>query len=152
MDSRDDIPVLIQHPAELQQGFYLLTNDLNIIKSRMSEASEVIAEVSTTIAPEMAASAGQSDSVNRDISTNSSPLRDTSNSNSVLLDSIDSSFSSLDFGKKEPNISVGKIFWSCAINLFLPFVNGMMLGFGEIFAHELGFRWGWSAARVRIWS
>lgn len=73
MDSRDDIPVLIQHPAELQQGFYLLTNDLNIIKSRMSEASEVIAEVSTTIAPEMAASAGQSDSVNRDISTNSSP-------------------------------------------------------------------------------
>lgn len=36
-----------------------------------------------------------------------------------------------------------------AINCFLPFINGMMLGFGEIFAHELGFRWGWSAARVR---
>ncbi|CAN6621089.1 mitochondrial import protein 1 [Trichomonascus vanleenenianus] len=34
------------------------------------------------------------------------------------------------------------------INLFLPFVNGMMLGFGEIFAHELGFKWGWVGARV----
>ena len=37
---------------------------------------------------------------------------------------------------------------SCAINLFLPFIHGMMLGFGEIFAQELGFRWGWSGARV----
>lgn len=38
---------------------------------------------------------------------------------------------------------------SCAINCILPFINGMMLGFGEIFAHEIGYRWGWSAARVR---
>lgn len=37
---------------------------------------------------------------------------------------------------------------SLAINLFLPFVNGMMLGFGEILAHELGFKWGWVGARV----
>uniref|UniRef100_A0A060T548 ARAD1C09064p n=1 Tax=Blastobotrys adeninivorans TaxID=409370 RepID=A0A060T548_BLAAD len=37
---------------------------------------------------------------------------------------------------------------SWAINLALPFINGMMLGFGEIFAHELGFRWGWAGARV----
>jgi hypothetical protein len=37
---------------------------------------------------------------------------------------------------------------SCVINLFLPFINGMMLGFGEIFAHELGFRWGFTGARV----
>lgn len=35
------------------------------------------------------------------------------------------------------------------INLFLPFVNGMMLGFGELFAHEAAFRLGWSGTRVR---
>ncbi|KAK7755123.1 hypothetical protein SLS62_002938 [Diatrype stigma] len=27
-----------------------------------------------------------------------------------------------------------------AINLVLPFINGMMLGFGELFAHEAAFR------------
>ena len=32
---------------------------------------------------------------------------------------------------------------SLAINLFLPFVNGVMLGFGEIFARSLALRWGW---------
>ena len=33
-----------------------------------------------------------------------------------------------------------------AINLFLPFVNGVMLGFGEIFAKNVVFKWfGWSA-------
>ncbi|PSR77511.1 putative mitochondrial outer membrane protein [Coniella lustricola] len=35
-----------------------------------------------------------------------------------------------------------------AINLLLPFVNGMMLGFGELFAHEAAFRLGWSGTRV----
>ncbi|KAI1943651.1 hypothetical protein LOZ66_000235 [Ophidiomyces ophidiicola] len=33
---------------------------------------------------------------------------------------------------------------AAAINLFLPFVNGLMLGFGELFAHEAAFRLGWS--------
>ena len=37
----------------------------------------------------------------------------------------------------------------CGINLVLPFVNGMMMGFGEIFAHELCFRWQWQFARVQ---
>lgn len=37
-----------------------------------------------------------------------------------------------------------------AINMFFPLLNGMMLGFGEILAHELGFRWGWYGARVSI--
>ncbi|CAI4051067.1 hypothetical protein SKDZ_15G1280 [Saccharomyces kudriavzevii ZP591] len=32
---------------------------------------------------------------------------------------------------------------SCSINLFLPFLNGMMLGFGELFAHELCWRFNW---------
>ncbi|KAK3370564.1 outer membrane protein TOM13-domain-containing protein [Podospora didyma] len=34
------------------------------------------------------------------------------------------------------------------INLFLPFINGMMLGFGELFAHEAAFRLGWSGTRA----
>lgn len=35
-----------------------------------------------------------------------------------------------------------------AINLFLPFVNGLMLGFGELFAHEAAFRLGWTNTKV----
>lgn len=37
---------------------------------------------------------------------------------------------------------------SAAINLVLPFINGLMLGFGELFAHEIAFRWGWGSTRV----
>ena len=42
------------------------------------------------------------------------------------------------------------ILWlrSMAINMFLPFVNGVMLGFGEIMAHEIAFRVGWRGSRV----
>jgi hypothetical protein len=36
-----------------------------------------------------------------------------------------------------------------AINLFLPFVNGLMLGFGELFAHEAAYRLGWAQTKVR---
>ncbi|KAA8573396.1 hypothetical protein MFRU_038g00790 [Monilinia fructicola] len=43
-------------------------------------------------------------------------------------------------------------FWGllrgAAINLVLPFVNGLMLGFGELFAHEAAFRLGWSNTKV----
>ena len=35
-----------------------------------------------------------------------------------------------------------------AINLLLPFVNGMMLGFGDLFAHEAAFRLGWTNTKV----
>jgi hypothetical protein len=35
-----------------------------------------------------------------------------------------------------------------AINLLLPFINGMMLGFGELFAHEAAFRLGWGGTKV----
>lgn len=35
-----------------------------------------------------------------------------------------------------------------AINLILPFINGLMLGFGELFAHEIAFRLGWGGTRV----
>lgn len=36
-----------------------------------------------------------------------------------------------------------------AINLVLPFINGMMLGFGELFAHEAAFKLGWGGTKVR---
>lgn len=38
----------------------------------------------------------------------------------------------------------------CGINLVLPFINGMMMGFGEIFAHELCFRSGRQFVGVRV--
>ncbi|KAK2882555.1 hypothetical protein FQN49_000240 [Arthroderma sp. PD_2] len=40
--------------------------------------------------------------------------------------------------------SYWQIIQGAAINLILPFVNGLMLGFGELFAHEAAFRLGWS--------
>ncbi|KAL8910813.1 MAG: hypothetical protein Q9172_007783 [Xanthocarpia lactea] len=43
-------------------------------------------------------------------------------------------------------------FWGllrgAAINLLLPFVNGLMLGFGELLAHEAAFRLGWSGTKI----
>ena len=45
-------------------------------------------------------------------------------------------------------IDIFGILKKTAINLVLPFINGMMLGFGEILAHEIGFRYNWSGARV----
>lgn len=44
--------------------------------------------------------------------------------------------------------SIWTILKSAAINLLLPFVNGMMLGFGELFAHEAAFRLGWGGTKV----
>ncbi|KAK9386990.1 outer membrane protein TOM13-domain-containing protein [Lipomyces mesembrius] len=35
-----------------------------------------------------------------------------------------------------------------AINLLFPFINGMMLGFGEILANEIGIRWGFIGAEL----
>jgi hypothetical protein len=35
-----------------------------------------------------------------------------------------------------------------AINLLLPFINGMMLGLGELLAHEFAFRLGWGGTNV----
>lgn len=35
------------------------------------------------------------------------------------------------------------------INLVLPFINGLMLGFGELVANEVAFRLGWSGTKVR---
>lgn len=35
------------------------------------------------------------------------------------------------------------------INLLLPFLNGVFLGFGEIFAHEVAFLLGWRGITLR---
>lgn len=50
----------------------------------------------------------------------------------------------------KPSVTLWSIFRGAAINLFLPFVNGLMLGFGELFAHEAAFRLGWSGTKVSI--
>ncbi|EDU44091.1 conserved hypothetical protein [Pyrenophora tritici-repentis Pt-1C-BFP] len=34
-----------------------------------------------------------------------------------------------------------------AINLLLPFINGLMLGFGELVANEAAYRLGWSGTK-----
>lgn len=44
--------------------------------------------------------------------------------------------------------SFGTFLIKVGINMVLPFINGVMLGCGEIFAHEVGFKWGWGGARV----
>lgn len=45
--------------------------------------------------------------------------------------------------------TIWSILRGAAINLVLPFVNGLMLGFGELFAHEAAYRLGWSGTKVR---
>ncbi|KAJ5908589.1 hypothetical protein N7495_001271 [Penicillium taxi] len=44
--------------------------------------------------------------------------------------------------------SIWGVLRGAAINLILPFVNGLMLGFGELFAHEAAFRLGWSNTKI----
>ncbi|ROT39037.1 TOM13-domain-containing protein [Sodiomyces alkalinus F11] len=44
--------------------------------------------------------------------------------------------------------TVWSLLRGAAINLLLPFINGMMLGFGELFAHEAAFRLGWGGTKV----
>lgn len=49
----------------------------------------------------------------------------------------------------EFSLNIWDILKKSAVNIFLPFVNGMMLGFGEILAHEIGFRYNWIGAKVQ---
>ncbi|KAK9449057.1 TOM13-domain-containing protein [Limtongia smithiae] len=44
--------------------------------------------------------------------------------------------------------SLSSVLRFSAIQLLFPFVNGLMLGFGEIIANELGIRWGYIGAEV----
>ncbi|KAJ9487124.1 hypothetical protein VN97_g6201 [Penicillium thymicola] len=66
--------------------------------------------------------------------------------NHEMSSSVPSTASSLVMLYKPP--SVWGILRGAAINLFLPFVNGLMLGFGELFAHEAAFRLGWSSTKI----
>ncbi|CAG8899813.1 unnamed protein product [Penicillium egyptiacum] len=66
--------------------------------------------------------------------------------NHEMSPSAPSTESSLMMLYKPP--SVWGLLRGAAINLFLPFVNGLMLGFGELFAHEAAFRLGWSNTKV----
>ena len=66
--------------------------------------------------------------------------------NHELSSSTPSTTSSLMMLYKPP--SVWGLLRGAVINLFLPFVNGLMLGFGELFAHEAAFRLGWSNTKV----
>lgn len=68
--------------------------------------------------------------------------------NHELSSSVPSTTSSLMMLYKPP--SVWGLLRGAVINLFLPFVNGLMLGFGELFAHEAAFRLGWSNTKVWV--
>ncbi|GCE99479.1 hypothetical protein ZYGM_003227 [Zygosaccharomyces mellis] len=48
----------------------------------------------------------------------------------------------LEVPKEAPSVfsRLGSFAGSCAINLILPFINGLMLGFGELLAHEICWR------------
>ncbi|PRT52782.1 Mitochondrial import protein 1 [Wickerhamiella sorbophila] len=48
----------------------------------------------------------------------------------------------------ERKIPVLSITRRILINLAIPFINGIMLGFGEIFAHEIGVAYGWRQSRT----
>ncbi|CUM47492.1 unnamed protein product [Debaryomyces tyrocola] len=65
-------------------------------------------------------------------------------------DAINASMFPLQEEKEESvyNVNLWSILRKSSINLILPFINGMMLGFGEILAHEIGFRYNWVGAKV----
>ncbi|GEQ71523.1 hypothetical protein JCM33374_g5207 [Metschnikowia sp. JCM 33374] len=70
---------------------------------------------------------------------------------SPLFDETDAEY--LPYARSGGNVVVSFNIWDIlrkgAINLVLPFINGIMLGFGEILAHEIGFRYGFFGARVQ---
>lgn len=79
---------------------------------------------------------------------------ENSTSNSEQYDGNTEQFSSSNPSAHQPALilytppTVWGLVRGAAINVLLPFVNGLMLGFGELFAHELAFRLGWSGTKV----
>ncbi|KTW32642.1 uncharacterized protein T551_00127 [Pneumocystis jirovecii RU7] len=69
-------------------------------------------------------------------------------------DSKDSFLRNIDVKEFTPSLTsynrkrLWSFFRSSVINMFLPFLNGVFLGFGEIFAHEVASRWGFLTPRV----
>ncbi|TID14850.1 hypothetical protein CANINC_004521 [Pichia inconspicua] len=75
---------------------------------------------------------------------------DVHNANvSVIIDETDNNNSGKEITLVETT-SPWSFLVRCGINLVLPFINGMMMGFGEIFAHELCFRSGRQFVGVRV--
>ncbi|KAH3672099.1 hypothetical protein WICPIJ_010143 [Wickerhamomyces pijperi] len=70
----------------------------------------------------------------------------------VESDSEEDSITSITQTSLTPPLStlskITTVLASLSINLFLPFLNGLMLGFGELVAHEVGLKWGWFGANV----
>lgn len=68
----------------------------------------------------------------------------------IETEKIFTSLSTREYQEPTPfTLNLLQIIKRSAINLVLPFINGMMLGFGEILAHEIGFRYNWVGARVQ---
>ena len=74
-----------------------------------------------------------SDSENYDANNDLSPSPVSSSSSPIILYSPP---------------TIWSLLRGAAINVLLPFINGLMLGFGELFAHEAAFRLGWSGTKV----
>ena len=74
-----------------------------------------------------------SDSENYDANNELSPSPPSSSSSPIILYSPP---------------TIWSLLRGAAINVLLPFINGLMLGFGELFAHEAAFRLGWSGTKV----
>lgn len=49
---------------------------------------------------------------------------------------------------RQESFNIWEIVKKGAINLVLPFINGLMLGFGEILAHEIGYKYNWRGAQI----
>ncbi len=82
-----------------------------------------------------------SDSENYDANNESSPSPPSSSSSPLILYSPP---------------TIWGLLRGAAINLVLPFINGLMLGFGELLAHEAAYRLGWSGTKasrqhLRFW-
>lgn len=124
------------------------TSEPSLAESPSSSPFTFVDQTSSFPAPDTSSSANnETESPLLDDDEDLVNLPSTVADSGLLSDNLSSnSVSALTVVRKTP--SLRDLLTSCAINCILPFINGMMLGFGEIFAHELGFRWGWSAARV----
>ncbi|KAK9768921.1 hypothetical protein K7432_000048 [Basidiobolus ranarum] len=73
----------------------------------------------------------------------------TSNSptskNTVVINQVENITTIVPFYRHPRLLAVLKVF---AFNLFLPFLSGVFMGFGEICANEVTFKWGWVGART----
>lgn len=102
------------------------------------EYETVIEEISVAEIPE-------------DIATSLTPDEDIASEEDVYTNASiydNDSYQTLDVVESGNDFSVMHLLGRISINLILPFINGLMLGFGELFAHEIGFRYNWFGARV----